>query len=234
MKKMKKALLMVFGTVCLIASTMFVTLAYLTDTAAVTNTFTDGKVGLSLDEAAVNEDGTYKTDHDNRVVENNYHLLPGRTYIKDPTVTVDANSEDAYVRMMVNVKNINKLKEAFPEADKPAYYNEDVFLVQMLCVDEDGKCTWNSTDWKYEGYTENTDKTTGITTGTYEFRYKEIVGKSASETVLSDLFTHFTVPGEIDNSHLEYLDEVDIVVNAHAIQAAGFETDEEGAWAVFK
>ena len=231
MKSKHKALLLTLCAVLLVAATAFGTLAYLTDTDAVKNTFTVGKVGLSLDEAEVNPDGTYKNGHDNRVQKNKYHLLPGHTYYKDPTVTVDAGSEAAYVRMIVTVENIDQLKPALPNDGATAkYYGTDgTFLLQMLCVDENGTCTWDKDVWKMQGYTESADGKNGV----YEFRYKEIVAKSENATVLPDLFTHITVPGEIDNTHLAYLKDVKIVVNAHAIQADGFETDEAGAWTVF-
>lgn len=227
MKSKHKALLLSMCAVLLVAVSVFGTLAYLTDTDTVANTFTVGSVGLKLDEADVKTDGSYETNHDSRVQENAYHLLPGHTYIKDPTVTVEAGSEDAYVRMIVTVENIDQLKLALPNDE---YYGSDgTFLLQMLCLDENGTCTWDANTWKMQGYTESADHKIGV----YEFRYKEIVDKSEDDTVLPDLFTHITVPGEIDNTHLAYLEEVKIVVNAHAIQADGFKDDEEGAWTAF-
>ena len=80
------------------------TLAYLTSTSKeVKNTFTVGKVAITLDEADVNTDGTYVTNVDNRVQENEYKLMPGRKYIKDPTVRVESTSEDAW--LFVKVEN---------------------------------------------------------------------------------------------------------------------------------
>ena len=231
MKSKHKALLLSMCAVLLVAVSIFGTLAYLTDKDTVTNTFTVGSVGLKLDEADVKTDGSYETNHDSRVQENEYHLLPGHTYYKDPTVTVDAGSEDAYVRMIVTVENIDQLKAALPNEGATAkYYGTDgTFLLQMLCVDENGTCTWDANTWKMQGYTQSADGKNGV----YEFRYKEIVAKSEDNTVLPDLFTHITVPGEIDNTHLAYLKDVKIVVNAHAIQADGFENDEVGAWTAF-
>lgn len=231
MKSKHKALLLSLCAVLLVAATAFGTLAYLTDTEAVENTFTVGSVGLKLDEADVKTDGSYETTHDSRVQANEYHLLPGHTYYKDPTVTVDAGSEAAYVRMIVTVENIDQLKLALPNSGATAkYYGTDgTFLLQMLCVDENGTCTWDANTWKMQGYTQSADGKNGV----YEFRYKEIVAKSENDTVLPDLFTHITVPGEIDNTHLAYLKNVKIVVNAHAIQADGFENDEAGAWTAF-
>lgn len=237
MKSKHKALLLSMCAVLLVAVSIFGTLAYLTDSESVKNTFTVGSVDLSLDEAEVNPDGTYKNDHDDRVKANEYHLLPGHTYYKDPTVTVDAGSEDAYVRMIVTVERIDQLKAALPYSEtilsddgtthqvmNPQYYDEtgEIFLLQMLCGG------WDSNTWVFEGYTEKADGTEGY----YEFRYKEIVKKSESATKLEDLFETITVPGEIDNDHLAYLADVEIVVAAHAIQADGFGTADE-AWAAF-
>lgn len=233
MKRKHKALLLTMCLVLLAVGAVFGTLAYFTDQKSVTNTFTVGSIGLKLDEAKVNEDGKYVTDETNRVQENQYHLLPGRTYIKDPTATVTAKSEDAYVRMLVEVERIDQLEEALPDTK---YYKDGVFLLQLLCVDEAGMCTWNPDIWKMNGY--KADGTTGI----YEFRYvgndvenpgNGIVVKSEDATVLPPLFTSITVPGEIDNEHIKKLHEVvKINVKAHAIQAIGF-TDEDAAWDAF-
>ena len=72
-------------------------MAYLTDTAEVKNEFTVGKVEITLDEADVNPDGTYVTDENSRVTANDYKLMPGKTYIKDPVVHVADDSENSYL-----------------------------------------------------------------------------------------------------------------------------------------
>lgn len=106
MKANKKALALVLCAVMLVAASVFGTLAYLTDTDAVTNTFTVGNVKITLDEAKVTPAGVI--DGDSRVTGNEYHLIPGHTYVKDPTVHVDANSEDCYVFVKVtnNISDI--------------------------------------------------------------------------------------------------------------------------------
>lgn len=101
MKTKSKALLLSLCAVMLVAASIFGTLAYLTDTDTVENTFTVGQVGITLDEADVHPDGTIDTNA--RVHANEYHLMPGHEYIKDPTVHVDANSEDSWI--FVKVEN---------------------------------------------------------------------------------------------------------------------------------
>ena len=101
MTKMKKIALIAVCAMLLVCVTIGATVAYLTSNDKVVNTFTVGKVAITLDEAPVEPDGTLKTGP--RVDANAYHLLPGKSYQKDPIVHVDKNSEDCYV--FVKVEN---------------------------------------------------------------------------------------------------------------------------------
>lgn len=98
-KKILVACLCVALAVLTIAGT---TLAYLTSQDEVKNTFTVGNVAITLDEAAVNTDGT-TVGGAARVKTNTYKLMPGHSYTKDPTVHVAAGSEKCYV--FVKVEN---------------------------------------------------------------------------------------------------------------------------------
>lgn len=102
MKTARKALLIALCAVLLVAASVMGTLAYLTSTTeVVTNTFSVGKVVITLDEAPVDAEG--KETAGTRVTANKYHLIPGSSYDKDPTVHVDADSEDAW--LFVKVEN---------------------------------------------------------------------------------------------------------------------------------
>ncbi len=96
---MKKAIVLVLCAVLLCGVSVFSTLAYLTSTDKVENTFTVGNVKITLDEAKVKADGT--ADSSERVKANGYKLIPGKSYTKDPTVHVDANSEDCWLFVKV-------------------------------------------------------------------------------------------------------------------------------------
>ena len=95
-----KPLLTLCCALLLVAAGVFGTLAYLTGTDTVNNTFTVGNVKITLDEARVTTDGAPVEGAD-RVKANEYHLLPGHTYTKDPTVTVKANSEACWLFVKV-------------------------------------------------------------------------------------------------------------------------------------
>ena len=113
MKTKSKALLLALCAVLLVAASVLGTLAYLTSDDQVTNTFTVGSVTITLDEAQVNPYG--KPAHKNvddqgnvtyeecelkaaeRVEGNEYKLIPGHTYTKDPTITVGPGSENCWL-----------------------------------------------------------------------------------------------------------------------------------------
>ena len=97
MKTKIKPTLLALCALIVVTATVFTTLAYLTDKEAVVNTFTVGNVSISLVETDVDKDGDDQS--------NDYHLLPGKTYQKDPTLTVDAESEESYIRMILTVHN---------------------------------------------------------------------------------------------------------------------------------
>lgn len=116
MKTARKVLVLALCAILLVSATIMGTMAYLTTkTNEVKNTFTIGNVSFAtqgLDEADVDEYGNllYEVDPDTnekvlaaRVVENEYKLVPGHTYTKDPTVHTGADSEDCY--LFVKVEN---------------------------------------------------------------------------------------------------------------------------------
>ena len=102
MKTKTKALAWALWAVLLVVTTVFVTMAYLTSEDSVTNTFTVGKVTITLDEAKVDEYGE-EEEGASRVDANTYKLIPGHTYTKDPQIHVDTNSEDCY--LFVKIEN---------------------------------------------------------------------------------------------------------------------------------
>lgn len=97
--KKTKVLLTLACVVLLVAASVMGTLAYLTAQDAVVNTFSVGSVSLSLDEQDV-DDSTANAERDKA---NTYHLMPGHEYTKDPTVHVNAASENSWI--FVKVEN---------------------------------------------------------------------------------------------------------------------------------
>lgn len=216
MKKKTIALLLVMMMV--FGITVGGTIAYLTDSEKVVNTFTVGNVQIKLDEAKVDLYGVPQketgkdaagnpiyakaeaNDTVARVTANTYKLIPGHTYTKDPTVTVDATSEEAYLRMIVTLTFENELTDA-----EVATKVEEIFP------------TYDAAKWDI-AKTYGEDKKTV----TFEFRYKEVV--KANDSIV--LFKEFTVPSDMD---VAALGGFVMDVEAHAIQKDGF-ADAADAW----
>lgn len=99
MKTRSKALLLTLCAVLLVTASVLGTLAFLTSTDKVENTFSVGQVKITLDE----KDTDNSTPGAERDQANAYHLLPGHAYEKDPTVHVDPVSEDSWI--FVKVEN---------------------------------------------------------------------------------------------------------------------------------
>ena len=229
---MKRKMIATIAVVLLLAITAVgVSLAYFTDESETAeNTFTVGKVKISLDEALVNENGE-PVDADGevvedpqdaeRVLENSYDLSPGLTYTKDPTVTVEGGSNPCYVRVFVTLTEADKFLEIYRAhnltlEDALGFfggYDEAVWEpVSMSSSDiEDGEMT-------------------------VEFRYVKdggIVPKSDEDTVLEPVITSVTLPTWVTNEDAaKFPDGFKVNVVANAIQAAGFD-DADAAWEAF-
>lgn len=209
MKTRSKVLLTLVCAVLLVTASVLGTMAYLTSTDEVVNTFTVGKVAIKLDEAKANADGSLVANAD-RVKANSYKLLPGHTYNKDPMVTVLAGSESSYIKMNVTVTKSKEL---------------DAIGVNLL---ETFKGYAGET-WLYKGNKEDTVNNTR----TYEFWYKAAVAATNTNVSLDALFDQIVIPGSITNAQLATIEGMTITVTAYAIQADGF-ANAEAAWAAYK
>lgn len=242
MKTKSKALLLTLCAVLLVAASVLGTMAYLTSTDTVTNTFTVGKVEIKLDEAKVNADGI-PVEGAARVTANSYKLMPGNTYTKDPTVTVLNGSDAAYVRMKVTFNNAKEIIALCtdPEfaGDGPTGVENAFPLIRMVKFVETNAAKWDGiipdnmvetedmlADAKYFAYDETAD------TLTYIFYYRETVTATTADVVLPVLFDSITVPGWVTGEQLAELNNFKITVIAEAIQAGSF-ADADDAWSHF-
>ena len=111
MRTKTKALVLALCAVLLVVTTVFVTMAFLTSEDSVQNTFTVGEVTISLDELDVDEDDLLTDNKEytkdgittTRDKANEYKLIPGKTYKKDPTIHVGAKRGPCY--LFVKVEN---------------------------------------------------------------------------------------------------------------------------------
>lgn len=246
-KTKTKALLMSLCAVLLVAASVLGTMAYLTDSKDVKNTFTVGNVTIKLDEAKVDEKGNLVKNQDDtladRVTRNEYKLLPGHTYVKDTTVTVLAPSVESYVRMKVTFNKASQIiamctDPEFAE-DGPTGVENAYPLIRMVKFVEANAAKWDGiipdnmvdteemlADAKYFAYDAEAD------TLTYYFYYTEPVAAIDADVKLATLFDSVKVPEWATGDQLKALQGFEINMVAEAIQADGFE-NVDAAWAAF-
>ena len=215
-KKAKKVVALLLCAVLLVVGSVTGTMAYLTSQDTVTNTFTVGNVKITLDEAKVDEYGVATSGRTSD--GNSYKLIPGHTYVKDPTIHVNTNSEPAYIRMKVTLSD-DTLKDVFPSYVAA----DDVFLLQNFVNG------WDNTIWEFKKY--------DAATRTYEFRYRDVVDNPVGYTEatfdITPLFTSITIPTDAKNEDLAKLTNgFGIEIVAEAIQADGF-ANADAAWSSF-
>ena len=169
-KNFVKWLMLAGAAILLVAATIMGTLAYLTSSSAVTNTFTIGNVGIQMFETKVNSAGVPVSPVE-KVDTNSYHLQPGAKYVKDPTVYVNANSDISY--LFVKVRNDIRGIEAKSEAG--------VYTSMVDQVSNNG--------WIYLGSTFNANV----------YVYETFVGGVATEEDYP-IFTEFKIAENADLS----------------------------------
>ena len=200
MKTRNKALVLTLCAVLLVVATVMGTMAYLTSTDSVTNTFTVGKVALTLDEAKVNSDGTPVADA-NRVRANEYKLIPGHSYTKDPIVHVTAGSENSYI--FVKVENGIANYEAATETAEGGYKN----IAAQIAAN-----SWTAL------------------TGVDNVYYKEYTSKTTQENlVVFENFKIADNANAADTWNDITAENTKITVTAYAVQKDGF-ANAKAAW----
>ena len=204
MKKTRKILAMAACAVLLVCISVGATVAYLTSTDEVTNTFTIGQVAITLDEAKTNADGQ-PVNNENTVVElknaprvdrNNYKLMPGHPYVKDPTVHFAAGSEASW--LFIEVTN--------GIADIESKANDYKSIATQIT--DNG---WTALD--------------GVA-GVY---YKSVPANTGNAAVDYPVFQGFTVDGSVTGTTLEDYNGKTVKIVAYAVQADGFTTASD-AW----
>lgn len=191
MKTRNKALLTMVCAVLLVVASVLGTMAYLTSTAEVENTFTVGSVTISMDETDVDN----STDGKDRDTENNYHLLPGHEYTKDPIIHVASTSEECY--LFVTVSNEIAAIEA----------TGDTSVASQM----------EAKGWKtVEGQTN-----LYVYIGTAEGASAPLAVK-ADDNI--PVFEKIVISGSVNNTTLARYENKTITVNAYAVQKDGFES----------
>ncbi len=250
MKKSKKIAIGVL-TISLVAATAIGgTLAFLTDSEKVTNTFDITDLDIKIEEP-------------NWDPEEGKELTPGDTLYKDPTVTAVENN--SYMRVIVKVIDNNE-PETIPNPDYDAVTNPDAeptianpkyhqvitdterlnLILPMIRYDS----TYNAaetpvtsgilSDKKYSlvelnatgaddqllyptvntNFTQDTARSNG---GTYYYNYNNVLNEGENAV----LFTNIVVPVDYSQEQIDKIGKFQVEVYAQAIQAKNFDSAEE-------
>jgi len=126
MKLNKKILMSVLAAVLLLTVIVSGTLAYFTDKDESANTFTLGKVDITIDETTGEE----------------YTMIPGVTVAKDPVVTVKKGSEDCWVFVkLTESENFEDYLTYEVDSNNWTELEDDVYYCEAKAVTADRAIT---------------------------------------------------------------------------------------------
>ena len=190
---MKKKLLALVLVVALAATAVIGgTLAYFTDKEVATNTFTVGNVDITLTE--------------DKWVESNAKLIPGRVIEKNPTITLENDSERAYTFMEVKLS-----------ADFAELLSKYAAVKKLDLTDaEDQKALINA--WFVSAVKPKIMK---IDLANKSVILGVLSAKNPGESVT--YFDQVTVPADLEGDLIDENGTYEIYITAYAIQAEGFE-----------
>ena len=209
--------------------------AYFSDHKEMTNVFTAGNVYISLTEAAVKSDGAGNLIEDTespRVegvaidsttgVQHNYGVLfPGKVMHKDPTIT-NTGEESAWVAARIIISDgsgdINKLF---------GYENSELIDIESMLtgalLDEE---THVGVWMNFENASYNDHyvmvQVADVAAGVYEFFFFINTALQKDESVV--IFDTMTIDSEFSNSDMQELVNLEITVQAFAVQTFGFDS----------
>jgi len=138
-KKFRTALILVVCAAALVTGSVLTTMALLTSSSGVSNVFTVGDVKITMYESKVNSSGqaldangelvSISNKEPVKVDTNSYHLVPGETYTKDPTIYINSTELD---NMYLFVKSTNMIRSAeagnYSDRDRDGKNNNDTPL----------------------------------------------------------------------------------------------------------
>lgn len=230
MKNKNKALLLALCAALLVGATVLTTIAWLTSTGTVTNTFTVGNVKIELWEAktdALGEkfyvvSGDTSSEIDNYVSatpvkENEYTLRPGHEYKKEVYIETLPGSEPCYLFVKVE----NGLEGS--ETDAVGKTIEEQMYQNGWVPVEDHPNVWALHE-KHGGDDFATTKENFIKFYNAQDSVRKIAEYDADTFNHYHVFSRFTLGGGAD---ADALTDKNITITAYAVQADGFDATHE-------
>ncbi len=206
-QKNRKKLIAGALSICLVAALAIGgTMAYLTDSEKVTNTFSVFDIDITLNEPKW-DDTTDGKD-----------LVPGDTEEKDPTIT--AVEHDSYMRVIMEIQD--KDGNAITDKDRLDLILKTIRYANPALSEANSYTLDNLKDTPTVNgdFTLVADKSSSDTnvTGVYYYNYNNVLTEGATAT----LFTNVVIPTDWNQTQLQKLGEYKIVISAQAIQVDNF------------
>lgn len=226
-KKLIIALCAIVGVVAISVTSVLATVAYLTSSAAVSNVFTVGNVTMKMTETKVDANGVAVSPAE-RTDTNSYHLVPGKTYLKDPIITIEAGSEESYLFVLVrnDLETIASDTAEDPDATHPS-------IARQLQANGWAKYTKAATGWVYVYVGFQTDAEGNFiivnekkVSNAPENDWKNTTAGSnltGMKAKVGDykLFESFSISSDVTDKDLQIYNGAKITLTAAAIQATG-------------
>lgn len=225
-KKLLIVLCVILAAVAIATASIAGTVAYMIHSSYVSNVFTVGNVKLLLRETKVDNQGNPVEDSAGNTTKtdtNSYHLMPGHSYTKDPTITVDPSTESCYLFLVTTNQIVDieaKDKPTMAEQMKAngwAIFKED--LNTYSCV------------WVYCGpdQANKNDPNKAITVCGTNAKLKPEGVKELAETDEIKIFTAFHVDENAEkNSNFGLYESAKVTLKAVGIQSEAFSDDPAG------
>ena len=213
-KKLITALILTASAILLVCASVLGTLAFLASSSAVSNTFTYGDVGIQMFESKTDENGADLDGNNENSMKtsdgNSYKLVPGKSYVKDPTIYVKEGSVPSY--LFVKIKNgISTIEKT--DTDHPTIKDQMIALGwQEIKSNASGEVLYI--------YVGKDNATNSPMTGAVAAKP---VGSSTAEKY--DLFSSFTVA---ENAVVADFAGAKVTLTAFAIQTEGFTEEKDG------
>jgi predicted ribosomally synthesized peptide with SipW-like signal peptide len=184
------------------------TLAYMTDSETKTNIFSVGDLDITLTELNFDPDDALA-------------IVPGDTFEKDPTITLEADSNDAYVRFVVSLDTEETAKDIEERDFEKIVYQYTAVSALVYGQNDDlvgARVRMNTGAYLTEAQLAEATITTTYYPVGLVYENHEILQAGESVT----LFEGVLVPTWWNQTQLQLLGDFKIIVTAEAVQADNF------------
>ncbi len=204
----KKVFALALSVCIVVLSIAGSSIAYFTDTETYTNTFTSGKVDISLKVGDVTVNETNHSVADKAV--------PGTTIERVTSISVNSGSEDAYLGAVITINGGTTLLTSNPSGDNGKIYAANLFKnIQGSVTVEDAK-----TDGLHTGFIVRI-----VFTGEYSV--------NGTGTTSTNVFDGISIPGTWDQANIETFKNVTLNIVAYGVQSEGLASADAALKAAF-